>query len=212
MKEQKKEKTNIPELLVTFGNMFTKVTPDLIKKTGLYGDEVLEEYKKAKPEMVKFLRSKELMNIDLAIENNKNSMLNKCIDIVYKKHKNEINPLEVEEITNLLKILDNRYDFKDPRVFVIIKQLIDITIATLKIRLDGVGLNGILTTFYSDSSEPYYYNNPALKLKLEHNMAVVRLMSELNKIIEGAKLKIDGNIQFEIIPIDKIYTKPKLMQ
>jgi len=200
---------DINNIIKEFNPMFSKVNTSIIRTSGYYDKEIKVIYDEKYPKLIEYLKSKNLMTDKLAVENNKKHLLNECIGLVYDNHKDEYDIMELTEVKNVLIKINSYYDLNDARVYVIIKQLIDMILTTYRIQRSAINLPDILERMNNETGESTYYNNPALKLKLEHNMAIVKLISELNKIIEGEKLNINANIQYEVIPASELYAVPK---
>ena len=196
-------------IIKEFEHMFTTITPQYISDSGIYDEEIKLLYIKQLPEMVEFLKKNNLTTVRLAVDGNKKAILKDCVMKVYRNHKNELDPFEVKEVSNILNRISDRYNIEDGRVYVIVKQLIDIILTSMRINRQSINMPTLLERMNDETGERTYYNHPALKLKLDHNLAVVKLIVDLNKIIEGEKVNINANFNYDVIPASELYTIPK---
>lgn len=199
------EKLKVSEIIEEFNLSFNKISRHDIESSGKFDAEIRKEYKKQLPKMIKFLKSQDSTSDKMAVKNNKEHILKECVDKIYRKHKNLPDFTEQREVEIVLSRVSDKYNMRDARVYIIIKQLIEMILSVYRIQKQALHLPTLLERMNEETGESVYYNNPSLKLKLEHNMAIVKLISELNKIIEGEKhtnLNLNATVDFRQEMID----------
>jgi len=205
---------NISKVLKEFENLFTKINIQYIRDSGLFDKEIQVLYDKKQLEVQRYLKDKNLQTVGTAVEGNKEHALKECIQEVYERHKNKYDPRELKEVACILGRIDGAYDLSDGRVYVIIKQLIDMTLSTMRINQQSVNMPTLMERLDNEGGHTNYYNHPSLKLKLEHNMAIVKLITELNKMIEGEKITTTINLDSKVFSRKELYgdEEPKILR
>lgn len=107
-------------------------------------------------------------------------ILNECInDYVICKYEKDI-------VIDLVEKFSNRYDFKDPRVFVLFNQLVLHMLDAHRMGFDSL-TEGVTTNISDKIGNRVVVVNPSIEVKRRIGDSIVSTIEKLDKIIEGEK-------------------------
>jgi hypothetical protein len=104
--------------------------------------------------------------------------------------------IEKKEVLKTIEIFSDRYDLKDPRVFLILKSIISHQLSAHRMQL-YCNHRGILIEREDRYGNVTYTLNPVEEAKRKYNEALTQSIEQLSKIIEGTK---NINLNVDITP------------
>jgi len=189
---------SVQEVMNTFNPLFKHVSSDLINKTGLYSSDVESLYNRRLEPMMEDLKNKGLLTVELAVENNQEHLMKRCIKEIADKHKDEYSPFEIKEVQNVLSRVSDQYDLSDARIYILIKTLINHLLSSVRFQIESMAHDSLIEQV-SAKGASYIVINPAEKVKLDYDRAIVDLIDRLSKMIHGTKtsVNVDGTVTLE---------------
>ena len=148
-----------------------------------------EEFKKIYQQ--KLLEEKQKLNnvIDIT-ENAKQERLSrvpkKTAEILTQVVEGKVCPYEYDELMGTVNIFRSKYDLNDPRVFSIIKTLLDIQLTAYRMQRESEHY-GILLSEYDKNDNPKLVINPVEEIKRRYNETYIKTIEALNKMMDGEK-------------------------
>ena len=127
-------------------------------------------------------------------------------------------PIETREIMSVLEIFMNRYDFSDPRVFMIIKSVVNHTLSSHRMQKFS-NFHGVVQELFDRNGNMSLVLNPVESSKQKFDESIVKAIEVLNRVIDGNKTSVthDGKIDLrqvleaiEAKTIDQIDTIDKI--
>ena len=200
----KKKKINVKSVLSEFNILFKRINKSLIEKTGLYANEVQKLYDKGYPTVVKFLASENISDSPLAVKGAEKKLMDNCVLIVVDRHRVELSPFEVNEVTSILSRISDQYDLDDARVYVLVKSLVSHILSSVRLQIECMSSDTLFFSFNNQTVTTSCYINPAEKVKLEFDRSIVNAIESLSKIIDGEKVELS----FKAIPFNELFGKP----
>lgn len=113
------------------------------------------------------------------------------------KSKNITCSVEQKEIFKVLILFAKKYDFNDPRVFIIVDSLIHQMLSAHRMQLHS-NQHGVLNVWYDKNDNKRLSINPVEALKLKYDEAKITSIATLDKIFEGNKI-VSVNFRDEMI-------------
>lgn len=157
-----------------FNNIFNKELEELKKQDKLKNTALVDNrYDYAK---------------DMAVKN----ISNECV------RKRTLCPIEINKINQTLKYFNDKYDLKDPRVFIIVESLMNQMLTAHRMQLYSTS-KGVVQHWYDKEGNKRYSINPVEEIKLKYNEAKIKSIEILDKIMEGSKINIQNNIRIKDI-------------
>lgn len=111
--------------------------------------------------------------------------------------------IEKKLISQQLGYFKDRYNLKDPRVFVVLESLFRQMLSASRMQLHS-NQKGILTTWYDKNGNKRLSLNPVEEIKLKYDEARINAIETLNKMMEGEKTT-NININTKPISIEEIF-------
>jgi len=177
----------INEVIDTFNPMFSKVTPELIKRTGLYGDEVKVLFDERWVSVFK-----DLQTDSLAVSNARDSLFRQCLVVVSNSHVGELSPFEVDALLPIVqRFSDSSFDLGNPSVYLIVKSIVDMSLNNVRLQLESSGRDA-LSVSVSDGGVVSLVVNPALRGSLDFSKELIVAVEKLNRVVNGDRLSVVG--------------------
>lgn len=111
---------------------------------------------------------------------------------------------ELAYIKSVLALFSNKYDLKDPKVYVIVGSIVRHMLSTY--RYDKFSqLKGAMMSYVDKYGVMQYKVNPSEWAKLKYDTEVVNMIEKLNNITEGIKLNVREYVTLsDILPKSNI--------
>ena len=180
----------INEVIDTFNPMFSKVTPELIKRTGLYGDEVKVLFDERWVSVFKNLQTDGLSGDSLAVGNARDSLFRQCLVVVSNSHVGELSPFEVDALLPIVqRFSDSSFDLGNPSVYLIVKSIVDMSLNNVRLQLESSGRDA-LSVSVSDGGVVSLVVNPALRGSLDFSKELIVAVEKLNRVVNGDRVEV----------------------
>jgi len=192
----------VPKVVEMFNPLFSKVSPDLIRRSGMYADEVEKLFDVKWKSVSKRLKKDGLSSDSLAVSNAKGDLFKQCLHVISNKHKGQVSPYEVNALNQVLGRFNSKFDLDDPSVYLIVSSIVDMTLNNVRLQIENANRDALMIQTL-DNGVTTMSVNPTFKGSLEFSKEIINAVEKLNRIINGDKVTV--NIDSKAIPFDSLF-------
>ena len=114
--------------------------------------------------------------------------------------------VEKSLILETLSLFTEKYDIRDPRVFLVVRSVINHQLSSHRMQL-YTSNKGIVQTLYDREGNPYTQVNPIEESKRKFDESIIKAMEQLTRITEGDTININQQNMDMTIDINKLVDK-----
>ena len=111
--------------------------------------------------------------------------------------------LEKREIINTIKVFDSKYNLSDPRVFIVVRSVLNHQLSSYRMQKYS-NEYGVISEQFDREGNRSFILNPVEHAKRKFDEAMVSAMATLNNMIEGQKVT---SFNYDIIDADELFGK-----
>lgn len=182
------------EVIGRFSFMFNKVTPRNVRLYGLYRDEVKELFNFVfDKEMEKLKLSDDgTHQLSLARENVFKRTQDYVFRVIAEKYSDEYVYVEVDCVTEIINDVAFAFNVQDPRVSIILKSLVNMTLNRIRLQVESNNL-GVIQEHFSDSGTRVDVS-PLVLVELRYDKEMIDAIHKLSSIVDGLKITVENTL------------------